>query len=284
MASGVGFLNLAYLVEISVVLNLAYRELKFAKLDEQLVEMIASIEAEAKKAEIFDPLHGGYIELQEIRSLKTPSHDGRNLWENVPYRKWFYDNFIQTRTSLGVANYSILVNVGLIILFSILSQISVTLGGCDPISFFQTSTSLVCKVPVAFMNIVGAVTGGFIVLTIVALGMCTWPVFIKILAWGMFISVNFSLFALAVYYEESNLYYTYLWLVSLGTLVTLCILPLIFIKMASLCQVFLFGGDNQNRGVVHDWTARMFQQKQIEVRSRQAGAIALKLAKRGTEV
>lgn len=276
MASGVGFLNLAYLVEISVVLNLAYRELKFAKLDEQLVETISSIEAEAKKAEISLPTHGGYTELQEIRSLVTPSHDGHDLWESVPQRKWFYDNFIQTRVSLGVANYSIVVNVGLIILFSILSQISIKHGSCDPISFFQTSTSLECKLPIAFLNILGVAGGGFVVLTTIALGMCRWPVFIKIVAWGLFVLLNISFIVAAVYYEKSDWYYSYLWLVSLGVLITLSTLPLVFIKMASLCQVFLFGGDRQNRGVVNVWTKRMLDQKQIEVNNREAAVIAFK--------
>jgi len=74
MAGSISFLSLAYLVEISVVLNLAYRELKFPNLHEKLLEEVNKVKALAKIHEVPEDNE----ELRMINALAN--QDGKCLW------------------------------------------------------------------------------------------------------------------------------------------------------------------------------------------------------------
>lgn len=121
-ASGVSFLTLAYLIEIAVVMNLAYRELKFPELDNNLHERVNDILAKARQKEIPPKVKVGvyskdYGEYDDLKSLVEKNGEGdSDLWgEHLQSRRNFFHKFIRNRRSLKIVNWNIVITVGVLI-------------------------------------------------------------------------------------------------------------------------------------------------------------------------
>ena len=151
----VGYLNLAYLSEISVVLNLAYRELKFPELHKKLTDTISDIKEKALELDTTNK--EVYPEYGKLLSL-TEKDDKFNLWENVCIRGFFYKKFLRNRNSLKVVNFSILFNVLSLILFTFFSETSFSLnetGGLHYFVFYASFTILTVMtlLPLSFIKL-----------------------------------------------------------------------------------------------------------------------------------
>lgn len=119
-SSGVNFLTLAYLIEVAVVLNLAYRELKFPELDNKVHEKVNDILLKAKQMEIpkasaTSPVI--YEEYDELKSLieKNGENDSELWGEHLRFRRWFYNKLIRNRRSLTIVNINILATISILI-------------------------------------------------------------------------------------------------------------------------------------------------------------------------
>ncbi len=119
-SSGVTFLSLAYLIEIGVVMNLAYRELKFPDLDNKVHEKVNDYLSKANQMEIPKVSPTSLITYKEYNELKSLiEKNGENdseLWgEHLRIRRWFYNKFIRNRRSLKIVNANILVTIAILI-------------------------------------------------------------------------------------------------------------------------------------------------------------------------
>lgn len=150
----VGYLNLAYLSEISVVLNLAYRELKFPELHKKLTDTISDIKEKALELDTTN--EEVYPEYGKLLSL-TEQDDKFNLWENVCVRGFFYKKFLRNRNSLKVVNFSILFNVLSLILFTFFSETSFSLNepGLHSIVFYVSFSilTIMTLLPLSFIKL-----------------------------------------------------------------------------------------------------------------------------------
>lgn len=119
-SAGVGFLTLAYLIEIAVVINLAYRELKFPELHNKVFEKVNSILLKAEQMEIPQEaekdakLNQEYLDLKSL--VEKNGENDESLWgEHLSHRRVFFNKYIRNRLSLRIVNKSILATIGILI-------------------------------------------------------------------------------------------------------------------------------------------------------------------------
>jgi len=129
----VNFLNLAYMLEFSLVLNLTYRELKFPELYDVLKEKVESIyqkyTTKSSLNELDDKELDLHPELLELQSLLNPKdvkkggdEDVEDKWEHKKKEKIFFKQFIKNRCSLSFVNFNIFASLLVLILCTILSN------------------------------------------------------------------------------------------------------------------------------------------------------------------
>lgn len=236
MAIGGGnvtFLNLAYLIEISVVLNLAYRELKFAELHKRLITTINKVKKEKK--DLGDKIQNfpEYISLTKLAEEKEGGDGVKKIWQHTPFIRFFFYNLIVSRKSLSIVNWSILVNVFTLLIFTFFSdlQVSVTKSASYGIGLGIAVTSII-------IIVLGIINWGKYIINVVVASFLVFiyiPVFISCIP---ILNEN-------IYFDESTL-----WGVAFGVLIMLTITPLALIKMTTLCEVFLLGEDGDGCGGV----------------------------------
>lgn len=218
--TGVTFLNLAYLIEISVVLNLAYRELKFPEMHKLLDQRVREILKAAKTKEM-GPGVGKYPEYDRLASLiNKPEKNGNtiettvagvpipDLWQYVHGRRWFFNNFIKKRWSLRIVNASVLTLLGILIFCTFAA------GWWPPIEDVYAMDTLLKK----------------------------------------------------------------LWVGLFAFLVFLTLLPVIFIRAATLCESHLFG-DDAHPGMVETLRGEMFSRHEADLKELDKNARSTKLGK-----
>lgn len=192
---GVSYLTLSYLIEIAVVMNLAYRELKFPELDNKLHEKVNDILSRAEQKEIHLNSEEKYKEYGELKSLVVNNGTGdQDLWgEHLQKRRWFFNKFIRNRLSLKIVN------------FNIVSTILILIG-------------------------------------------CT-------AATGVYPPIE-NVFLLDDAHKK-------IWAFLFVILVVMTVLPMVFIRMGTLCEVHLFGAGSKE-GLVPKLSKRMFKTKSQE--------------------
>lgn len=124
MASA-SFLNLAYLIEISVVLNVAYREFKFQDLHEKLNVDVSKIVARAEEQELHlkPEMYPEYGELKSLLDKDASGTDG--LWaHNQSWGRFFYKN-IRGRRSYRRVNANVLICIIILIFSTLFSYVQV---------------------------------------------------------------------------------------------------------------------------------------------------------------
>ncbi|MGB0722431.1 MAG: hypothetical protein ACPGU7_08550 [Gammaproteobacteria bacterium] len=127
MAAGVSFFNLAYLVEISVVMNLAYRELKFANIHNRMSTEIANALAWARTNEAVNPKI--YPEYQVLEALENEpdSKEERDefwaeFWAAAPiWTRWFFETYIWTKKGTYIVNANIVTSICILLLITVLN-------------------------------------------------------------------------------------------------------------------------------------------------------------------
>ncbi len=196
----VNFLNLAYLLEFSLVLNLTYRELKFPELYDGLKEKVEDIHKKYTKKSSINDLDDEEVnlhpELEELHGLLNPeSHkkkegQDRSIWGTHRIAKWFFKRLIKNRCSLSVVNFNIIFSLVILIICTLLS----TQG------FYVWFDSVFC---------------------------------FKQDLWGKTWSINMQ----------------YYWCLLAFFSMYLCVLPLFFIRLGTICETLFYGKDGNN-GVV----------------------------------
>ncbi|MEO6562954.1 MAG: hypothetical protein ABIN99_07890 [Nitrosospira sp.] len=264
MANGITFLSLAYLVEVSIVLNLTYRELKIAKLHKKLLRT-RDLLKDKTYLEIPDE---AVPELKRFESLLRSSNGDGDLWRNVKFRKYFFFHFIRSGQSLSIVNCSILANVACIIIFTLFSEKPIQPGIFDPLHLWQHAINPEAKLNEVFTAIPGLfeiIVGFVIVISAVALKIRNWTISNNIWEYILLIGtcilfgiINVLLFSAISHFNAFNV-----WHIALGCLLAMTILPLLFIRMATLCEGFLYG-DEHGSGIVAT-LAEIFARKEREL-------------------
>jgi len=121
MSSTVSFIKLAYLIEIAVVLNLAYRELKFHQLDERLRDEVNKTLKDSSTQELTES-----PPYKKLASLITPKIDDEikdsskieDVWVDRPTLKKFYTRYIRDRRALKIVNIFIVVCLSFLLLIT----------------------------------------------------------------------------------------------------------------------------------------------------------------------
>ena len=120
LVESVDFFKLAYLIEIAIVINLAFRELKFHQLDEKLKKEVGLILSQYSGDEIT-----ATVPYRKLKSLIDCSVDKDikdsveidSVWKNQ-FLKYFYNFFIRARSALTIVNISIVLCITLLILIT----------------------------------------------------------------------------------------------------------------------------------------------------------------------
>ncbi len=245
----IGFLDLAYLIEISVVMNLAYRELKFRDLYEtKLKDSIQYLRNLARQEKINTEYINTdldiFISLEKHEKGESKTPLSLDIWNGEKNLQKFYTKYILHRLALNSVNVIILFNVLLLVVFTALSGIEVnsvwssdraligllimTAGFMLPISvlLFYDSISLVnIKIFVGSVSLA-------VILGIVFL--------IASHAWGF-----------GVVYEGSPVNINNVvnsdsfWAFSFGLMVAFVLIPIYFIRMSTKCEEFFYGKKGQ---------------------------------------
>jgi len=172
---GINFLNLAYLIEIAVVLNLTYRELKFPGLYDELKKRIEGMhenckdieaESDADTEKVFPEI----IYLRRLLLYKVPSQEKsfsiyKDPWDGYWMRKFFFKFFIKKRYSLSVVNFSILISVAILVFCTLFSFLS----------FNVLLEGVFSSLDAATITLIAQVC--WYVIFIVSVGLCVIPLF-----------------------------------------------------------------------------------------------------------
>ncbi len=128
MSVGVNLLSLAYMVEISVVFNLAYRELKFTELHDEVnsevnkLLSVVNLKHEALGGK--EKFKGFFPEIDIIGELADTTTKGNGkgdsiLWEEKAKLRIFYNMYIKSKASLKLVNLFIFLNIIMLIAFTL---------------------------------------------------------------------------------------------------------------------------------------------------------------------
>lgn len=121
MAGGSPLLSLAYLIEISVVLNLAYREIKYVQTGERLLKELASVEKELKKKEID---RNPNLYNPEFKFLKNIfSGKDKEAWQGHDLIRRFYRIFLLSGSSQKIVTALILYNIAFLTFITLIDHI-----------------------------------------------------------------------------------------------------------------------------------------------------------------
>lgn len=87
MEESISLLKLAYLIEISVVLNLTYREIKYSQTGKKLLVELERVMKELKKKEIDRKSEDVYPEYDKLQKI----YHGKNkdAWQHSNYNRKF---------------------------------------------------------------------------------------------------------------------------------------------------------------------------------------------------
>ncbi len=115
------FFKLAYLIEIAIVINLAFRELKFHQLSEKVREEIKRITYESSSTEATNGPHflmlKSLIDCQAETKIKE-SNDIRPMWYGRNFIGAFFKIFIRSQRALRITNVTIVSCIILLILIT----------------------------------------------------------------------------------------------------------------------------------------------------------------------
>jgi hypothetical protein len=112
-------IHLAYLIEISIVLNLTYREIKYVQTGEKLLREIAEIEAEFQRNEI-DINSDIHPESKFLKSIFEGVD--REAWQGHNRLRKFYKNFLKKGQSKKVVTALIICDLFLLVAFSLIDR------------------------------------------------------------------------------------------------------------------------------------------------------------------
>jgi hypothetical protein len=140
--SGSSFLNLAYMIELSVVFSLAFRELKFGELHDEVDKTVRSLISEVNStyAGLLTEEHKDVIQEYKILTnlidtkIKNNNNHDISLWQNEMLGDFesliirsFYFNFIKNKFSLRFVKYSIVINIIMVCIFTFDSRYNIQL-------------------------------------------------------------------------------------------------------------------------------------------------------------
>lgn len=232
------FLSLAYLVEISVVLNLAYRELKFPDLHKKIEKNVDQIMELASNTDIPRKGKDVYPELNQIEGFVRPIENHRE-WRisGQVMLEMFYKYFIVTGRSLRIVNWFILCNVSLLITLTAFTGTEFEIGNSIEKNIF--SLMLGCAIGLLTMLIRAVLTlypnGNFLIQLLIIPSI--FFIFLYFIVQPNN-AENLNWFNNLIYHES---FLATVWLVLFGILIIFTVIPLIFIKMATKCELFLIG-------------------------------------------
>lgn len=123
MAGVDSLLSLAYLIEISVVLNLTYREIKYAQTGEKLLGELARVKKELKKKEID---RNPTLYNPEYEYLKN-IFDGKDkkAWQGHNTIRRFYRKFLLSHNSQKIVTGLLLYNIAFLSFITLMNYILV---------------------------------------------------------------------------------------------------------------------------------------------------------------
>lgn len=124
MNEAVDFFKLAYLIEIAVVINLAFREIKFHKLDRELKKVV--YKTLSKKEYLLNEAIKKTAEYKQLQSLVDCSVDEeigksktiKSVWSGRPGLKFFFNNFLRSRWALKIVNFFICAIIAFLVLIT----------------------------------------------------------------------------------------------------------------------------------------------------------------------
>lgn len=240
--AGSSFLSLAYMIEISVVLNLAYRELKFPDLHKKVEKRVNTILNNARKVDIpskenYDNTYPEFDKIKAFIEIDKKKEWGEETLEN------FYIEYIIERQSLHIVNWFILCNVFLLIVVTALSSLDFR----SPLYWSD------------FNNLFGLILGlgiGYFVLKITEKFMknplknfSVQAVAILVICLLYFSVLPFSIEpvqageSVVEYYV--NIFAPIAWWIFFGMLILFTVTPLLFIRFATKCEELLLGEEEE---------------------------------------
>ena len=154
MAGVDSLLSLAYLIEISVVLNLTYREIKYAQVAEKLLGELARVKEEWKRKEIEK-------EIDRNPNLYNPEYEYlKNIFDGKDKKAWqdhniirrFYRRFLLSHNSHKIVTVLLLYNIAFLLFITLMNYILVINSLKNYIWFFGYITLIISiSTPLVFM-------------------------------------------------------------------------------------------------------------------------------------
>ena len=128
MSQGMSPLSLAYLIEISIIINLAYREIKYHSVRNTIISKLDAAKdtiAELKEAPSL------FEEYEHLKNLR----DGTNndSWQGHKWRRWFYKNLLNSGLAYRIVTGLIIYNILMLFFITFLADIEISFGrfaGC----------------------------------------------------------------------------------------------------------------------------------------------------------
>lgn len=167
MNEALDFFKLAYLIEIAVVINLAFREIKFHKLDRELKKAVYK----TLNRYVLNEAIKETAEYKQLQSLVDCSADKeinnsskiKSVWSGRPVLKFFFNTFLRSRWALKIVNFFICTTISFLVLIT--ASHYYKFHDEELLCFLNQYKFLLWEVLFCFLVMACAVPGIFIVLT-----------------------------------------------------------------------------------------------------------------------
>jgi hypothetical protein len=150
MSESVHLIKLAYLIEISVVLNLTYREIKYSQTGAKLISALDKVMNDLRKKEIdiesefYDPEYTYLVNIYE--------GNDKEAWQGHNLIRKFYRKFLKNGYSIHIVTACLLFNVFFLSVITLLDHINLPINIKNNIwTFGYIALNITIFIPLFFM-------------------------------------------------------------------------------------------------------------------------------------